>query len=109
MKPVEWLYNVHINKGTRPSIDEISRALQYVLAKISAVYIEIDAIDECQDSDGTRRLFLAKLQELQAKTDLRMMVTSRIIPDIIDRFKMAKKLEVRASDEDVKRFYSWSC
>lgn len=104
MEPVERLYAQHVNQGTRPSVDEIVNALLCVLAKFSAVHLVIDAVDECRDSDGTRRLFLAKLQELQAKTDLRIMVTSRMIPDIISEFKTALRLEVRASDEDVKRF-----
>ena len=104
MEPVERLYAQHVNQGTRPSVDDIFNALLDVLVKFSAVYVVIDAVDECRDSDGTRRLFLAKLQDLQAKTDLRIMVTSRMIPDIINEFKTALRLEVRASDEDVKRF-----
>jgi len=104
IEPVEQLHVEHTKRGTRPSVDEIFAALQSVLAKFSAVYVVIDALDECRDSDGTRRLFLAKLQDLQAKTDLRLMITSRFIPDIVDEFKTALRLEVQASEEDVKRF-----
>ena len=104
MEPVERLYVEHDKQKTRPSVDEIFAALLYVLAKLSAVHVVIDAVDECRDSDGTRRIFLAKLHDLQAKTDLRIMVTSRNIPDIIKEFKAALRLEIRASDEDVKRF-----
>ena len=104
IEPVERLYTQHVNQGKRPSVDEIFNALLNVLAKFSAVHVVIDAVDECRDRDGTRRLFLAKLQDLQAKTDFRIMVTSRMIPDIVDEFKTALRLEVRASDEDVKRF-----
>ena len=32
------------------------------------------------------------------------MITSRMIPDIINKFKTALRLEVQASDEDVKQF-----
>jgi hypothetical protein len=62
----------------------------------------IDALDECQE--GTRRQFLAKLRDLQAVQDIRLMATSRFIPDIEDAFGEASRLEVRASGEDTKRF-----
>ena len=68
------------------------------------MYVVIDALDECPDSNGTRRQFLAQLQDLQTKTDLRLMVTSRHIPEIIIKFRGALMLEVRANDEDVRRF-----
>lgn len=102
MEPVEQLYVQHVNRGTRPSVDEISAALQNVLAKFSAVHVVIDAVDECRDSDGTRHLFLAKLKDLQVKTDLRIMVTSRPFLDISDEFKTALTIDIRARDEDVK-------
>lgn len=102
--PVNRLYMQHVNQGTRPSVEDIFKALLDVLAKFSAVHVVIDAVDECRESDGTRNLFLAKLRDLQAKTDLRIMFTSRMIPDIVNEFKTALRLEVRASDEDVKRF-----
>ncbi|CAI6339214.1 unnamed protein product [Periconia digitata] len=107
-EPVEQLYLRHI-KGTRPSLKEIFNALQAVIAKYSRVYIVIDALDECQESNGTRRRFLTKLQDLQnlkTETDVRLMVTSRDIPDIVDQFQTPDvlRLEVRATHEDVKRF-----
>ncbi|KAH7061025.1 ankyrin repeat domain-containing protein [Paraphoma chrysanthemicola] len=104
MEPVEQLHKQHAMRRTRPSVDEIFAVLQSVLAKFSAVYVIVDALDECRDGDGTRRLFLAKLRDLQAKTDLRLMITSRFIPGVVDEFKTALRLDVQASDEDVKRF-----
>ena len=104
MGPVECLHMQHAKWGTRPSVNEIFAALQSVLAKFSTVHVVVDGLDECRNSDGTRRLFLAKLRELQAKTDLRLMITSRLIPDVVDEFKTALRLEVQASDEDVRRF-----
>jgi hypothetical protein len=62
----------------------------------------IDALDECQD--GTRRQFLSRLRNLQAERDVRLMVTSRFLPEIADAFQEATRLEIRASREDVKRF-----
>lgn len=102
--PVERLHHKHAGAGTRPSLDEISSALRDVLAHYPTVYIVIDALDECRDSDGARSQFLAKLQDLQAGRDLRLMATSRPMPKIVDWYKEALRLEVQASREDVKRF-----
>ncbi|EOA81085.1 uncharacterized protein SETTUDRAFT_44889 [Exserohilum turcica Et28A] len=102
--PVERLHKQHADRGTRPSPDGVFSALRDVLAHYSTVYIVVDALDECLDSDGTRRQFLAKLRDLQAGRDIRLMATSRLIPEIVDWFNEGLKLEVQASEEDVKRF-----
>jgi hypothetical protein len=101
-EPVEQLHKHHTDRGTRPLLDEVLSALQDVLARSSTVYIVIDALDECQDD--SRRQFLAKLRDLQAMRDIRLIITSRFIPEIIASFKEALQLEVRASKEDVKHF-----
>jgi hypothetical protein len=62
----------------------------------------VDALDECQDR--ARRQLLAKLRDLEAGQDVRLMATSRSIPGIEDLFRKALRLEVQASREDVKRF-----
>ena len=104
IKSVGQLHQQHAGRGTKPSLDEIFSVLQDVLAHYPIVYIVIDALDECQDSDGTRRQILSKVRALQASGDVRLMVTSRFIPEIEDEFKEALSLEVRATNEDVKRF-----
>jgi hypothetical protein len=101
---ISSLYERHTNRGTRPSLQEISAALQAVLKSFSAVYIVVDALDECPNKDGTRNQLLSKLKDLQREADLRLMVTSRFIPDIEIKFRSTPKLEIRASDADVKRF-----
>jgi hypothetical protein len=99
---IDRLHQLHAERGTKPSLDEITNALRDVLAHYPYVCVVIDALDECQNA--TRRQFLAKLRDLQAGRDVRLMVTARFIPDIEDAFRAALKLEVRASREDVKRF-----
>jgi hypothetical protein len=101
---VQRLHKQHANRGTRPSPDEVFSALRDVLAHYSTVHIVVDALDECQDSDGARRQFLAKFRDLQAGHDVRLMATSRFIPEIVDAFNEALKLEVQASKDDVKQF-----
>jgi Cdc6-like AAA superfamily ATPase len=89
---------------SRPPREEVNKALQDVLGCFPIVYIVIDALDECPSGDGTRRQLLAQLRELQAYTDLRLMVTTRHIPEIIDEFRDAANIEVRAHDGDVTQF-----
>ncbi|KAF2678030.1 ankyrin [Lentithecium fluviatile CBS 122367] len=103
-EPVERLHKQHADRGTRPSPDEVFSALRDVVSHYSTVYIVVDALDECQDSDGTRRQFLAKLRDLQPGRDIRLMATSRFIPEIVDTFHEELNLEVQASEDDVKRF-----
>lgn len=103
-EPLTRLHKKHDPKGTRPSANEISTTLQSVILDLSTVYIVIDALDECRNDDGTRRQLLAYIRDLQSKADVRFLVTSRFLPDIADEFKDSGRLEVQASDEDVRRF-----
>ena len=103
-EPVATLHKRHANRRTRPSLDEICTALNSVINNYSKAYIIIDALDECTDSDGTRRELLTKLRHLQAKTDISLMATSRFVARIEQSFKGFPMLEIRASDADVTQF-----
>ncbi|UPL02096.1 hypothetical protein LCI18_013030 [Fusarium solani-melongenae] len=88
----------------RPSLDELSRTLQSVAAAYSRVFIVVDALDECQASDGCRTRLLSELFELQAKCGVNIFATSRFIPDVVGMFENGTTLEIRASSEDVERY-----
>ncbi|KAF4158277.1 hypothetical protein CNMCM6936_005011 [Aspergillus lentulus] len=100
---VGTLYKKHKDKGTRSSLDEISEALRSVAAKYSRAYIFIDALDECEVY-GRRTKFLAEIFDLQAKCAVNVFATSRFIPQITERFKCSMTLEIRACDEDVRKY-----
>jgi Cdc6-like AAA superfamily ATPase len=87
-EPGTRLYNDHADR-TRPSLEETFVALQSALTDYSTVYIVVDALDECQEKDGTRSQLLAKLRDLQRKADMRLMVNSRPIRDIDNEFERA--------------------
>ena len=101
---VKELYDRHKTKRTRPSLDEISRSLQAVTALYSRVFIAVDALDECQVSEGCRKRFLEGLVNLQAKCGTNIFVTSRPISSIEKEFEGSQVLEIRASDEDVRKY-----
>jgi hypothetical protein len=101
---VKSLYESHNDKRTRPSFDEISKELRSVVVNYSKVFIVIDALDECQVSDGSHKRFLSEIFNLQIKTGLNLFTTSRFIPEIKKEFKGSVSLEIRASEEDVRRY-----
>lgn len=101
---VKALHGQHRNKRTQPSIDELSRALQSVAAMYSRVFIIVDALDECRASNGCRAKFLSEIFTLQAKTGANLFATSRHISNIKKEFEGSTQLEIRASEEDVRRY-----
>jgi hypothetical protein len=101
-KPLSSLYDYHVVRQTRPSLDETMSALQSIFGNYSRVYVVIDALDEC--ALGDRDELLDRLHSLQSKTDLRLMATSRDISDVVERFNGMPRLEVRADDADIKRY-----
>lgn len=101
---IKILYEHHQQNQTRPLFDELSRALQLVAAMYSRVFIIVDALDECQASDGCRARFLSEIFALQAKTGANLFATSRHISNIEKEFEGSTLLEIRASEEDVRRY-----
>jgi hypothetical protein len=102
--PVTQIYDQHSKLRSRPSLEDIFRVLQSVCLNYAVIHIIVDALDECADKDGARSRLINKLRELQVKTDVRLMFTSRFIPEITHEFRTNPTLEVRASKEDVRRF-----
>src|SRR6266480_3203699 len=101
---VKSLHDRSRKNRTRPSFNEISEAMQSTAATYSRVFIIVDALDECQTSDGCRTRFLSELFNLQKIQGTNILVTSRFIPEIVDQFEASVYLEIRASSEDVERY-----
>ncbi len=98
------LHQKHKEKKTRPSFDEVTKALQVVTSMYSRTFIIIDALDECQTSDGCRSRLIAEIFDLQAKCGSSIFATSRFIPEITGKFDMSTSLKIRASKADIERF-----
>jgi hypothetical protein len=101
---IQSLYDSHKEKRTRPTFNEISSTLHSVCALYSRSFIVIDALDECQASDGCRTQLLTEMFALQAKSRANIFSTSRFNPEISEHFKNSMRLEIRASDHDVQRY-----
>ena len=98
------LHGRHKVQKTRPSFDEILNALHSVASEYTRVFVVIDALDECQASDGCRDRVLTEMFALQAKCEASLFATSRDIPEINARFKESMRVEIIASDDDVRRY-----
>ena len=103
-KAVTELYERHKTKRTRPCIDELSKALQYVAASFTRAFVIIDALDECQISNGCRTRLIDEGFSLQARCGVNLFMTSRFLPEITDKFDKLCSKEIRATREDVERY-----
>jgi hypothetical protein len=98
---VKDLYDRHKDERTRPSFDDLSRALQSVASMYSRVFIVVDALDECQVSNDCRSRFLSAVFNLQTKARANVFATSRFIPEITKKFEGNTTLKIHARDEDI--------
>jgi hypothetical protein len=68
----------------------------------SRVFIVVDALDECQV--GCRSRFLSEIFNLQVKCGANIFATSRFIPEITEKFNGSTPMEIRANDEDIRKY-----
>ena len=94
-------YKYHDPYSTRPPMVELSRLLKSHLQHFAKVYIVIDALDECPDSDRIRDHFLTELRNLPSNVQL--LITSRPNSSIEHMLEAAKCLEISAHEDDVRR------
>ncbi|KAF2176589.1 purine and uridine phosphorylase [Zopfia rhizophila CBS 207.26] len=102
---VQNLYDRHRTKRTRPSFDEVVRALHSAIQLYSRVFIIIDALDEyyASNNEGQKRL-LSEVFSLQDKVQLSLFATSRFVAEIASQFKGCISKEIQAQDDDVLRY-----
>lgn len=101
---VQKLYDKHTPKHTKPSFDEIAKVLQAVALRMSRVFVLIDALDECQTSSSCLARFLSEVFYLQSKAEVNIFATSRLIPEIVERFQDCLCKEIQATDDDIRRY-----
>jgi hypothetical protein len=99
-KFVEELYKLHDTAKTHHSFDEISSVLTEAIRKFSQVFLVVDALDEC--SEKSCRELLSNLQDLQKKTGMKLLATSRHTVDFRRSFEECAILEIKANEIDVR-------
>ncbi|CAG7956665.1 unnamed protein product [Penicillium salamii] len=100
---VKSLCERHELTRTRPSLEELSKCVQSVMATYRTVSLVIDALDECQKLNDCQNIFIGHLVEIQKTSHSKMLVTSRPIPEIAERFR-GQELEIRARESDVESY-----
>ncbi|KAI9034798.1 uncharacterized protein KD926_005463, partial [Aspergillus affinis] len=100
---VKELYDRYKVQGTRPLLDELSKALHSVSAIYSRIFVLVNALDECKISDGCRSIFLSAIFSLKLRK-ANIFATSRPIPEIAERFEGATTLPIHAREDDVRRY-----
>lgn len=96
------LYTRHKAKKTRPTLQELTSVLVNEVDRFESVFVVIDALDECTERDNSRAQLLAEVRRLPQNS--RILITSRYSPHLEESFKDAPSVEVRATDDDVKRY-----
>lgn len=95
------LYDEYQAKDTkaRPSLTDYSKLLVQMAQKhLDKFFIVVDALDEC--SEQGRNPFISELEKLRAN----VFITTRPIPDILDRFQKASQIDVRTNEKDVEKY-----
>lgn len=85
-------------------MNEILEALYNITNSLSRCFIIVDALDECHVTGNCRMEFLSELFTLQTNTTANLFATSRFILEIENQFKSSMRLEIRASEADVRRY-----
>ncbi|KAJ7440432.1 ankyrin repeat-containing domain protein [Mycena latifolia] len=95
------LYKHHCQRGTRPSLTEVSNLLEAAMGQYSKLYIIVDALDEYPDEQ--RQILLEQLSILQGATTS-LMMTSRPHVILDDCFSDVDYLEIQATEEDIHNY-----
>ena len=94
------LYDRFQKEGARPGLNELSPVLQEQLQLCARAYIVVDALDEYSDRDAARENMVDILLKLQEYANL--LVTSRDLPSITEKFTTAPRIEIRAQETDLR-------
>ena len=92
---VKDLYKKHKRNHSRPSLPDMLDSLRCLGKRFSRVFILIDALDECD---------ISTLVNLCHEVEANLFATSRMIPDIIQKFKGSISLEIRATSKDIQNY-----
>lgn len=102
-KPIKDLYKCHIENQSQPTLMEIVEALQSIISSDSRTFIIIDALDECQNHDRCRDIFLSEIFNIQANAPLNIFATSR--PQEVEAaFSGSIIREIIAMDVDIESY-----
>ncbi|KAJ7589196.1 hypothetical protein C8J56DRAFT_722172, partial [Mycena floridula] len=100
------LHETCLSRGGHPSIAELFAALQTEVLLYSQVYIVVDALDECSESNQAQELFFpTHPQGLWSLPDhIHLLVTSRDILSISQEFDNTPRISIKAHSKDLETY-----
>ncbi|KAL9039167.1 MAG: hypothetical protein Q9180_002691 [Flavoplaca navasiana] len=96
------VHESHSKFRTRPNCAEVLKILDEVVHDFNTVYLVIDALDESSEQD--RNILLKQTKALSG--NIRLLVTTRHVDDIVNRFRNCPRIEIRATDADLTKYIS---
>ncbi|KAJ7574693.1 Pfs, NACHT and ankyrin domain protein [Mycena floridula] len=101
----DHLVTLH-KRGVHPSIAELFAALQTEVLLYSQVYIVVDALDECSESNQARELFFSSHSPgfWSLPAHVHLLITSRDILSISQEFGSTPRISIEAHNEDLKTY-----
>lgn len=102
---VEAMYRKHYGNNTRPDPKELEQALVATLADMESAHLVLDALDEC-DLTVAKSIVRTLLRTIVQRGKLRLLVTSREIPDCEALFPHDQRLKIEALPEDLRMYAS---
>lgn len=90
----------------QPRLGEAADLIRSSMPLYARVFVIVDALDECVETDGNQEHLLSQLLQLQSQCKFRLFATSRPIPRIQARFQDPNiaKLEIRATEHDIRMY-----
>ena len=98
------IYHRHKSKSTRPSFEEVLEMLKHSIARLTRVYLIVDALDELGNAGQVRQNFIGRLRLVQDLYHVNLMTTSRHIPSLAQDFQNSFCMDIRASPGDIKKY-----
>ncbi|KAI8665872.1 NACHT domain-containing protein [Fusarium keratoplasticum] len=103
---VRQLHKRHKKSRTEPSLKELVESLRSVAQLFDHVFVVVDALDECQESNHCLPRFLSELFDLQKQLGVNVFATARPLGHIKSNFERAISIEIRAHSGDVRKYVS---
>jgi len=101
---VRALYKLHEPRKSRPTPGEIKKTLIATAAGLSRVFIVLDALDECESSDGRHTTLLKDLSCLQEACAANVFITSRPIQELSAEFEHDVTVNIEVPEADVGKY-----
>ena len=98
------IYNHHKSKSTRPGVEEVLEMFKHSIARLTRVYLIVDALDELGNLGQVRQNFIGRLRSLQDLYHFNLMTTSRYIPSLAQDLQNSLCIDIRASPDDIRKY-----